>query len=221
MREYATAPGQRAMVRLPDGSQVTLSVASRLRYPESFPGAARREIHLEGEAVFEVKHDSRRPFVVHSGDAVTEDLGTTFSVRAYPTDTAVRVVVTEGSVELRARRLPAGRRGVVLVAGQLGELNRNGNTVVRSEANASRYLAWRDGRLTIDDTPLRIALPELSRWYDLHFVLHDPTLGNRILTASFGGDSVTQTLDLVAAALDARYERVGRTVTWYAKSRAR
>ena len=222
MREYVTARGQRATLSLPDGSRVTLGVASRLRYSESFPRSARRELFLEGEALFEVKHDPKRPFLVYAADAVTEDVGTAFSVRAYPTDTTVRVVVTEGKVELRGRQLPVGHRGVLLVAGQLGDLNRRGNVLVRSDLDVGRHVAWVGGRLNIDDTPLREALPQLSRWYDLEFALDDEALGRRMLTASFSVDEpVDYSLNLLASTLDLRYEQVGRTVRFWAKGRPR
>ncbi len=65
---------------------------------------------LEGEGYFEVTHDARRPFRVHAGDALTEDLGTRFVVRAYPELAAVDVAVAEGVVSLR-RHPPRGTRG--------------------------------------------------------------------------------------------------------------
>src|SRR5690349_5983425 len=89
-REFATGRGQRATIRLVDGSRVELGYASTLRVRQIDGG--RRELFLEGEAVFDVVHDESRPFIVHAANATTEDLGTVFSVRAYPGDSAVRVV---------------------------------------------------------------------------------------------------------------------------------
>ena len=76
-----------------------LNAESRLRYPADF-GATARDVELVGEGYFEVVHDSTRPFRVHAGGSVTEDLGTHFVVRAYPELRHVDVAVTEGLVSL-------------------------------------------------------------------------------------------------------------------------
>src|SRR5690606_29072620 len=73
MREYSTDRARRAEIRLKDGTRVILSVESRLRVPRDY-GRRHRTVYLEGEALFEVEHDERRPFRVHAADALAEDL---------------------------------------------------------------------------------------------------------------------------------------------------
>jgi ferric-dicitrate binding protein FerR (iron transport regulator) len=63
---------------LPDGSKVALSGNSALSFDSAFING-RRDIFLEGTAVFTVKKNAR-PFVVHSKDITTTALGTVFSV---------------------------------------------------------------------------------------------------------------------------------------------
>lgn len=220
MREYATARGQRATLRLADGTRITLGVASKVRYAAAFGRAQRRDVYLEGEAYFDVSHDPKRPFVVHTAHSVTEDLGTKFNVRAYDTDTTVQVVVAEGSVELRAQNLAADRRGAVLNAGQLGQLAASGATLVRSDIDVANYLAWLDGRLVFEDAPLGEVLPQLARWYNLDFRLADSTLATRSLTASLGSEALSQSLELITSTLDIRHERHGRTITFLPRQRA-
>lgn len=213
VREYVTARGERATFQLPDGSLVILGVASRLRVPTTFGESGRRDLYLEGAAFFEVEHDEERPFLVHIANGIAEDLGTKFTVHEYPGDTTVQVVVAEGRVELRPAGDAPSPRGALLRAGQLGRLARNGDALVRSDVDIERYLSWTEGRLTFEDTPLRDALPELSRWYDLDFTLADRTLGERRLTGTFAAEAITETLELLAASLDVDYERRGRTIT--------
>lgn len=215
MRERVTSRGQRAMFQLPDGTPVILAAASRLRYPVSLGRTgARREVYLEGKALFEVKHDERRPFVVYTAHGATEDLGTRFAVQEYSNDTTVDVVVTEGRVELRKPTLVRDEVGALLRPGQLGRLNRNGDAVVQSGVDLTRYLAWTQGQLVFDDTPLSDALPELSRWYDLNFVLADSALGARRFTAVLSGEAMAETLALLSSTLDINYEWHDRTVTF-------
>lgn len=212
MRQVATARGQRASIQLGDGTRVVLGVESKLRFPDNF-GAERRDVYLDGEGYFEVTHDARKPFIVHTNGATAEDLGTAFDVRDYATDSAVQVVVVSGSVALHPER--AGAPGTVLAHGQLGRVTRRSQRTSMQTVDPSAYLAWRDGRLVFEDAPLSEVLAQLHRWYDVDFQLADSTVASRQLAASFDGQSITEVLDFVAPALDLRYERRGRTITFF------
>jgi transmembrane sensor len=207
-----TLPGQRATLKLPDGTSVILGVASSLRYPAAF-GSGPRAVTLEGEAYFQVMHDERRPFSVRAGALVAQDLGTEFIVRAYPEDSAARVVVRDGKVSIRAAASAQAPERVV-GAGQLGRLGAGREPVVEP-ADTALYFAWTDGRLVFDRTPLRDALPQLSRWFDLEFRLADPALGSVLLSATFRTQPTPDVLDNLAASLGMRQRRQGRVVTFY------
>jgi ferric-dicitrate binding protein FerR (iron transport regulator) len=214
MREVATARGQRARVRLDDGTQVTLAPASLLRFAAQDDGGA-RDVYLFGEAFFEVKHDTSRPFRVHTSHGITEDIGTTFNIQAYAGDTLEQVTVSEGSVALHVTA--ATRKPAVLTAGQLARLTAGGRTTVVSGTNIEQYFAWTQGRLLFKNTPLREVLHQLSRWYDVDCGLSEDALGDRLLTASFSGEPTAEVLDFIALSLGVRYERHGRVVTFYPK----
>jgi transmembrane sensor len=213
-----TARGQRATFRLPDGTHVMLGVASTLRYPASFDGGS-RELSLEGEAYFEVVHDEQRPFVVRAGDLVARDIGTEFTVRAYPDEARARVVVRQGRVAIQAAGAAPTTEKVV-AAGQLGGL-RAGQAPVVEAADTAAAFAWTQGRLVFDRTPLREALPQLSRWFDLDFRLADSALGDVPLSATFTTQPTPDVLGNLAASLGMRERREGRTVTLYAADSVR
>lgn len=211
-RVVTTPPGQRASFRLPDGTRVILGVASTLRHRPGF-AAGTREVELEGEAYFDVVHDEQRPFVVHAGDIVAKDLGTEFVVRAYPEDRHARVVVREGIVALRAATTDS-LTARTIQPGQLGRLAADGTPIVEPADTAAQF-AWTEGRLVFDSIPLRDALPQLSRWYDLDFRLADSSLGRVPLTAAFGNQPTDDVLELLAASLGLRQVRHGRVVTFH------
>jgi ferric-dicitrate binding protein FerR (iron transport regulator) len=219
LRTVATKNAQRASLTLVDGSTVILAPASRLRYASDF-GTNTRDVYLEGEAYFDVVHDGDHAFAVHTATAITKDLGTSFSVHAYASDTTVRVVVAEGSVELRADHLPSGRRGAVLTAGQLGRLASDGTALVQPAADVSRYLAWTRGRLVFDDTPLGEAVPQLERWYDIELRLADPSLARLSLTGSYKDEPIAEVIQNIALALNLRVEHHGGTIFLAAKHAA-
>jgi ferric-dicitrate binding protein FerR (iron transport regulator) len=202
---------QQARFRLPDGTAVLLGGGSTLRHPRSF-GAASREVVLEGEAYFTVEHDAQRPFRVHAGDLVATDLGTEFLVRAYPEDGRGRVVVRSGEVAVSAAGAGAAQ-GLVVRPGELGRLDAGGAPVVE-QADTAAYFAWTRGLLIFDATPLREALPQLSRWYDLDFRLSDTSLGSVPLSGTLDHTLTDDRLELIAGSLGLRQTRSGRVVTF-------
>jgi len=203
LREYATPRGRRAAFRLLDGTEITLNADSRLRAPVTL-GDHQRDVYLEGEAYFRVVHDAARPFVVHTAAGTIRDIGTAFSVRAYGDVARERVAVVEGSVALAATALRAGQ-----VATRL----RTGTVRVLRGASVSDEVAWTRGRLVFANVPLGEAAQSLSRWYDLDVRVPDQELAGRPVTGSYRDEPVAQVLTLITAAVGARYEWQGRSVT--------
>lgn len=210
-REIVTLPGERASIRLKDGSSVTLGFASRLRIPAEFAGTT-RNVQLEGEAYFEVRHDSRMPFTVATATSATEALGTTFLVREYAAEREARVVVSEGRVALRSVALGPGQ-GTILKSGDLGRLTRGGQTSVESGVQTDRYLSWMEGGLVFDNTPLREAIADIERQYDVEIRLRDRALARRRITATFRNEQLSNVLGVLSFMLDVTPHRRGRVIT--------
>ncbi|HSC36428.1 MAG TPA: FecR domain-containing protein [Chitinophagaceae bacterium] len=87
-------------VKLADGTQVILSRYSGLRFQRNFL-PARRDVYLEGKALFAVAKDRRRPFTVFSGDISTTALGTVFRVNAGAHQSYISVRLLEGRILVR------------------------------------------------------------------------------------------------------------------------
>jgi transmembrane sensor len=205
--EYATTAAQRMVIRLEDGTQVTLAPKSRVRHPADYR-TAHRDLYLDGEAYFQVAPDSQRPLRVHTAGSVTEDLGTAFVVRAYANQTATEVVVAEGHVALwRADTTTASRPALVLGARDLARLDSAGVATLRRGVDVRRYLAWTRGVLGFDGTPLSDVVLTLERWYNVEIRLADSTLGARRLTATFTNEPIDLVLKRIALTLGLRLER--------------
>jgi len=134
-------------------------------------------------------------------------------VRAYPEDAGARVVVRSGEVAVRATRSPdASLQEQVVRPGQLARLEPSG--VPRIErADTAAYFAWTQGTLVFDGTPLREALPQLSRWYNLEFRLADTSLGGIPLSGRLDQTLTQARLDLLAGSLGLEQVRHGDVVT--------
>jgi transmembrane sensor len=209
-REVSTGTGQRAALRLDDGTQVLLGVRSTLRWGRGF-GDRAREVHLTGEALFTVAHDAARPFRVHAGDALMEDLGTEFSVRGYPGDDRVVVAVRSGQVSM-GRGDSAGVPAALLEPGDLGTLRTGGRPTVEHGLDLGPYLAFAEGRLVFSDTPLPDAIAQVQRWYDVQVTIADSSLAGARVNATFHDEPLPDVLQVLATSLGARYEQRGRMV---------
>lgn len=203
---YASTVGEIETVTLPDGSIATLSSDSRLDVRIS-----RGERHValaKGEAFFDVAHDTRRPFVVETEGRRVAAVGTRFSVRRDPEE--IRVVVTEGKVRLESRAGPDGAAQPVslLPAGSVATAGRNG-VLVRSlpVSEAERYLEWRDGFLTFDDTSLADAAAEFNRFNTRKLELGDAAVADLRVGGNFRWSNAEGFAHLLEQGFPVRAER--------------
>lgn len=88
------------LVNLEDGSTIILQPNGKLSYPAKF-APDKREVHLSGEAFFEVSKNRKRPFLVYTNDIVTEVVGTSFRIKAADDQPEVEVFVKTGEVHVR------------------------------------------------------------------------------------------------------------------------
>lgn len=216
--QYSTSRAQYATIRLADGSEVTLAPESRMTVAARFADGV-REISLDGEAIFSVRHDAAHPFRIRARGVLIEDVGTRFDLRAYAGDASVTVAVAEGSVSLSAARSnspPAAVKpdqAIVLGRGDVGIVDSQGNTSTERRVRVSSYLDWANGRLSFVDRPLEDVLRTIGRWYDLDVRVTDARLKNRRVTAEFSPQSSAEMIDALAVATDATVERDGRVIT--------
>jgi transmembrane sensor len=172
---YSTAIGSMEVVPLADGSRITLNTDSAMRVELS---PTERRVRLDrGEAFFEVAKDPTRRFVVHAGDKRIVAVGTKFSV--FNSDGAVRVVVTEGLVEVTTADSAIAVPVTSVSAGSIAQAGSAGVVVQKlSVAEAESSLSWRSGYIALRDTPLAEAVAEFNRYNEKQIVIADPELAD-------------------------------------------
>lgn len=97
--EYHVPYGSRSKITLPDGTLVWLNAGSTLRYPSNY-NYKERQVHLEGEAFFEVTKIPGKSFIATTKSAAVKVLGTSFNLKAYPEENRIETTVTTGTVEV-------------------------------------------------------------------------------------------------------------------------
>lgn len=216
-REIITAAGQRATLDLGDGTRVSLSPETRLRYAADLGNAgATRELWLDGEATFTVHHDTARAFVVHTPYGSAEDLGTEFVVSTYPEVSGMRLAVREGRVAIRpVRDSGVGAEGstrgsdtlAILEPGSVARLSGSGALELARGRDVEGLFAGSRGALVFTSMPLRDAIPQLERWYAIRVRVSDRTMMARRFSGTFRAESATEALGIIAIAL-------GGTAEW-------
>ncbi|WP_295940314.1 FecR domain-containing protein [uncultured Xanthomonas sp.] len=163
-----TRVGEVRIVHLRDGSVVTLNTDSAIAVDMQ---AHLRSVQLlRGEALLQVTHDPRRPFVVDSAGGSARVLGTRFDVRLQ--GRTAEVAVIDGRVAVRA---PDGGSTAVLRAGQRARLS--GDRVHRlAPLDPLAVGAWQRRQLLFDATPLAQVLEELSRYRHDRVLVRDARL---------------------------------------------
>ena len=168
--------GKTSEIMLPDGTNVFLNAGSRLVYPEHFK-AKFREVFLYGEAYFQVKHDTRHPFVVQVNDLRINDLGTSFNVSAYPSDSRIETVLTEGKLSINQNNVGLFDQATELIPGQLASFNRQTNQTIIKTVDVENYTLWTQGMMKFESADLNRIVKKLERFYNISFQFDDPKLG--------------------------------------------
>ncbi len=156
-------PGSRISVTLPDSSIVWVNSGSKLKYSGDF-GKKDRCIELEGEAIFEVSKDNKKPFVVSSADMNISVLGTVFNVRAYK-ERNIEISLQKGSVAISSDRFDLDN--YKLTPNEIIILDRTSGEYVKKKTDVKKYMVWKEGGFHFDDLPLGEIIEELERTYDI------------------------------------------------------
>ncbi len=202
-------------ITLEDGSVVVLKPNSSLSYPEHF-GNKTRSILLRGEAFFTVKRNLTKPFLVHTGDLVTEVLGTSFTVKSYDDAPAIEVLVRTGRVSVyeAERDAPRRRNGVILTPNQKVTFDKSSKTLLPGLTDAPTPVNPPPNRqmMVFDDAPLADVLNALQAAYRIEIVLVNHQLTDCRFTADLNELPLHTQLDLLCRSVGANYEQRGTVI---------
>jgi len=184
----ATAIAQRQNFTLADGTRLELNARTSLAVDLT---ARERRVRLAGgEAFFAVQKDPGRPFLVETPYGSVQVTGTKFGIAA-DSPVTLQVTVVEGTVQAR----PAGADGrpgapVALTAGEQLSAGPGGVRVRTLTAAALEdALAWREGQIVFENTPLSEALAAFARYHGLGLTA-TPEAGQRHIGGRFSLDDL-------------------------------
>lgn len=177
--DYMTATAETRRVTLEDGTVVDMGADSAIKVEVA--GSSRHVTLLQGEAFFDVAHDSARPFTVDAGGVEVAVLGTAFDVQLSSEETTVELA--RGIVSLSPE--PAASRAVELAPGEMAVVDHESGAVVRGTIAVEDIASWRNGRLFVNDVTIASVVEQLQRYHPAWIKVANRKLASRRVTGLY------------------------------------
>jgi transmembrane sensor len=203
-------------ITLLDGSKVVLKPGSSVVYDKYF-NQEKRELHLRGEAFFEVTKNPEKPFIVHAGKLVAEVLGTSFIVKNAEDSNNVEVDVITGKVSVYAEKKPVApshsasvNPGVVLTPNQRVKYLSNENQLVKSIVESPKFVISKAEvqKLTFIDAPISEVFEAIEKAYGLEIIYDEVVMRDCTMTTFLDEENLHDKLSIICKLLDASYKMV-------------
>ena len=168
-KQYTTISvpaGQQMRMSLADGSQVQLNSGATIEYPVVFYNKS-RIVKLSGEAMFNVEHDAKRPFIVETFATKIQVHGTKFNVLADKSRNYFSTTLVEGAIQVTNNSNPQETLFmkpydvVVLADGQL----------YKKHTDNLRDLGWAEGLIHIKKMPFDELMATFERVFDVKIII--------------------------------------------------
>ena len=202
-------------IKLEDGSVIDLSPGSSIRYPEHF-SPEKRTVFLEGKAFFNIEKNPEKPFYVYSGKMVTRVLGTSFYVEQKKGAAAGRVEVKSGTVAVfeNLKHDNQVAEKVILTANHQTEFDSKQHKFTTGLVAVPRLIVTgnMDKLFQFHNTPLSKVLENFRVSYGIDIVLENAAMNSCPLTANLTDQPLYTQLDIICAALNARYKVKGAAI---------
>jgi transmembrane sensor len=207
----AAGRGARKSAQLPDGTKLWLNAGSRIVLAAGF-SHNKRELTLEGEAYFDVKHDEQFPFIIHTGAVEVRVLGTELNVRAYPGDPSIEATLIEGKAEIGLAGNPQSAillhpNEKVIIPNEAAALapgeraGTDSTKDIRETGLPVRYerrpivpdqtdgtiaeTSWTSNKLVFRNETLGAIGSRLERWYDVKIIFDDNRYQQDTISGTF------------------------------------
>ena len=172
-----TGAGDKTRVTLPDGSIAWINACSSITYNNKF-GESCRKVKLEGEAYFEVKTDSIKPFIVQTNNFSYKVTGTSFNVYSYDNDNETSIALLEGGVTAEYEK-----HSIKILPGEVLSFNKTTGKLTVQRNNVNLLSSWRYGEFIFENMTFEELATRLERMFNVHFVFENKDAINE----TFGG----------------------------------
>jgi len=200
LSEIATEFGKTNSFQLSDGSEVVLNANSKIKFSEKWNSTETREVWLDGEAFFEVKHAENQPFVVHTEKGDVEVLGTEFNVMQRSDD--FNVTLVSGKVQLE---LP-NKTKINLQPNDQFSMNKN--TINHTQIDIEGVTAWRYDKMIFKNASIEKIITRLENDFGWKVKVKNAELLKRKINASIPENNPDLLLEALSAIYDLKIKKL-------------
>lgn len=177
---FTVDKGSKSKTILPDGTEVWLNSATKLRVSRNF-GRKDRRVKLEGEAFFDVAHNKEKPFIVETSSLDVKVHGTSFNLSSYPKEDT-RVALFKGSVEL----LAINGQSVMMKPDEIVAYRTGTGKFDLLNETLEKEYAWRDSKFIFRNERFEQITSRLERAFNVEISV----MSRDVLNKKFTGDFV-------------------------------
>lgn len=212
--QIVAGKGIRKQITLPDGTLVWLNADSKLSFDLNMKEKDERSVTLSGEAFFEVAHDKKHPFVVHTDKMSVKVLGTAFNIKAYPTEKKAETTLIRGSVELYvngktpqkfvlkpSEKFVLEDKEIQAVKTKMLHpdegrilLLENIDPIIMGNKSYIEETSWTENRLVFNNETFLELAPKLERWFNVRIQIKDERIKQYRFTGIFTKETMNQAL---------------------------
>ena len=204
--------GKRFKLTLSDGTTVHLNSGSLFTFPVSFIEGMDREVHISGEAFFDVYSDSLNSFKVYSTGSSAEVFGTKFNFKNYEEDNFSEIILTEGS--LGVKNTIDKSEVVIIKPGDMAKVDYSLGKIELSKVNIVLYTSWVDGRVIFRNENIDNMITKLERIYDVIIINNNIELNKMFINATFltEKETIQDVLDYLVKIYNVDYQIINNKI---------
>lgn len=210
--QFITKYGQTLKIVLPDSSTVYLNGNSKLSYINNWDNNSDREVKVDGEAYFSVKHTkSNQKFFVRMADNLSvEVLGTEFNITKRGKNT--QVVLSSGKIDFHMDNLKKGNDVVQMKPGDLIEYQNNSKSYIKQEVDPTNYSSWKSNRIIFDKTKIIDVLQNLQYTYGLKVKIEDEKMLNMRVSGSAPTNNIKSLVHALSETFNVKFVLKGDSI---------
>lgn len=168
---------------LPDGSSIAIDAKSKIKI--KYVNNKREVVLYSGQAMFNVKKDAQRPFVITSGQTAIEVVGTRFEVSNIEDTTTVSVLNGKVKVGYMATLFQEPRNISFLTQGQKMAVSNSGQVTYLGKTNLDEIASWVNDELIFRKITLQNAFKHFARYQDIEVIFENKEAGNKLFSGKF------------------------------------
>ncbi|GAB3995838.1 hypothetical protein GCM10028807_37020 [Spirosoma daeguense] len=205
---YQVPAGETRTLTLSDGSRVFLNANSSLMVPRFGFGSRTREVVLDGEAEFAIKHmPNHQKFVVQTNkNFEVVVLGTEFVVNTR--ENRQQVILNKGKVQLLYQEGKASKQ-LTMKPGNQVTFDPKGHARVKQEASPQNFTLSQEHRFVFEETTLEELSNLFRENYGIRLVFPEKELMQWTVSGAFTANNAEELIETLTSASNLTYQRQG------------